>query len=449
MPPPNSQVKNSFIFKDIISKMKIPTDHIMISLDVSSLFTSVPFDLIINSINKRWNLIKSATNLPLEEFKKGIEFLMNNTFFQFDNKYYQQIFGTPMGSPISPMLADLVLQDLEEVVLNKLSFKIHTYYRYFDDTFLIIPKNMIKDILENFNSYHSRLKFTHEIEFENTLSFLNLLMIKKEDGIIETNWHRKNTFSGKYLNYFSNHPLQQKIAIIKNLVDTAILLSHEKFHDENLEIIKNLLMLNSYPENFIKKHIKNRIFQLKNKDRNSFFIPKNNEREIDYKRVISIPYYGNLSCKLKRQLKKYNITTVFRNITKLDKYIKLGKDPLNKSDISNVVYKIPCLDCSKTYVGQTGRMLCVRCDEHKKNINLNEKYHNVVTKHRINNKNDTGFQHNFDWDNIEILHKETNYFKRIIAEMFYIKKEGNNSINVMSDLKDYNTSYDIILDHLT
>ena len=41
------------------------------------------------------------------------------------------------------------------------------------------------------------------------------------------------------------------------------------------------------------------------------------------------------------------------------------------------------------------------------------------------------------------------YFQRIIAEMFYIKKEGKNSINVMSDLKDYNTSYDIILDQLT
>ena len=52
-------------------------------------------------------------------------------------------FATPMGSPISPMLADLVLENLEEVVLNKLSFKIYAYYRYVDDTFLIIPKNMI------------------------------------------------------------------------------------------------------------------------------------------------------------------------------------------------------------------------------------------------------------------------------------------------------------------
>ena len=208
-------------------------------------------------------------------------------------------------------------------------------------------------------------------------------------------------------------------------------------------------MLNNYPKNFINKHIKNRIFQLKNRDKKCSFIPMNNEREIDYKRVVSIPYYGDLSCKIKRQLKDYNLTTVFRNTSKLDKYIKLGKVPLEKFDISNVFYKIPCLDCSKTYVGQTGRMLFIRCDEQKENINLNEKYHNVVTKHWIYNKNDTGSQRNFDWDNIKIVHKETDYFKRIIAEMFYIKKEGKNSINVMSDLKDYNISYDIILDHLT
>ena len=81
LPSPNSQVKNSFIFKDIISKTKIPTDHIMISLDVSSLFTNVPLDLVINSIKKRWSFIKSATNLSLEEFQKRIEFLMNNNSF--------------------------------------------------------------------------------------------------------------------------------------------------------------------------------------------------------------------------------------------------------------------------------------------------------------------------------------------------------------------------------
>ena len=111
-----------------------------------------------------------------------------------------------------------------------------------DDTFLIIPSNKIKDTIENFNSYHSRLKFTFELEIDNTLPFLNLLIIKNQDGTLVTNWFRKNTFSGRYLNFYSNHPFQQKNAIIKNLVDTAKLLSHEKFYEENLKIINNLLV---------------------------------------------------------------------------------------------------------------------------------------------------------------------------------------------------------------
>ena len=102
-------------------------------------------------------------------------------------------------------------------------------------------------------------------------------------------------YSGTYLNFHSNHPSHQKIAIIKNLVDTAILLPHEKFHEKNLEIIKNLLVLNNYPINLINKDINNRIFQIKNKNTMLEFIPNNKERDIDYKRVVSIPYFGKLS----------------------------------------------------------------------------------------------------------------------------------------------------------
>ena len=52
----------------------------------------------------------------------------------------------------------------------------------------------------------------------------------------------------------------------------------------------------------------------------------------------------------------------------MDKYIKLGKDPLEKLENSNVIYKIPCLDCSKTYVGQTRRIFFDRCEEHIRKI---------------------------------------------------------------------------------
>jgi len=66
-----------------------------------------------------------------------------------------------MGSPLSPILADKVLDDLETCCLQKLDFSIHTYYRYVDDIFMIIPATKLKSGLGVFNNYHPRLKFTN------------------------------------------------------------------------------------------------------------------------------------------------------------------------------------------------------------------------------------------------------------------------------------------------
>ena len=57
------------------------------------------------------------------------------------------------------------------------------------------------------------------------------------------------------MDYYSLHPLHQKIGIIKNLVDSAILLSDRKFHHDNLNTVSKLLALNSFPIHFINKHI--------------------------------------------------------------------------------------------------------------------------------------------------------------------------------------------------
>ena len=46
-----------------------------------------------------------------------------------------------MGSPISPTLADIVMQDIEITILQNLNFAIYIYYRSKDDTSLIIPSN--------------------------------------------------------------------------------------------------------------------------------------------------------------------------------------------------------------------------------------------------------------------------------------------------------------------
>ena len=70
-------------------------------------------------------------------------------------------------------------------------------------------------------------------------------------------------------------------------------------------------------------------------------------------------------------------------------------------------------------------------NEHKKHIKLKEKYHNVVSRHlSLYHDGDSNF---INWENIEILHQEPNFYKRLFAEMVFIKKEGHNSLNKITD----------------
>jgi len=69
-----------------------------------------------------------------------------------------------MGSPLSPVIADLVLQDLEISAINNLPFHLPFYYRYVDDIVLTAPSNSLDILLQSFNAQHSRLQFTIKIE---------------------------------------------------------------------------------------------------------------------------------------------------------------------------------------------------------------------------------------------------------------------------------------------
>jgi len=63
-----------------------------------------------------------------------------------------------MASPLSPVIADIVMQNLE--VLRSADFYISVYYRYVDDILMAVLKNKVNWILDAFNSFHTRLQFT-------------------------------------------------------------------------------------------------------------------------------------------------------------------------------------------------------------------------------------------------------------------------------------------------
>jgi len=87
-------------------------------------------------------------------------------------------------------------------------------------------------ILNTFNSFHERLTFTLESSVNNTLNFLDTKIILDDYRIIFY-LHKKPTFSGRYLNFYS-HPVSHKRGIIFGMIDKIILLFHPRFHQKNL-----------------------------------------------------------------------------------------------------------------------------------------------------------------------------------------------------------------------
>lgn len=135
LPRCNTSIKDSFSLTKELNNIHVPDGYKLISLDVVTLFTNVPTDLAIMGINKRWRFLKLHTKITKEFIRamatSNFFFVLDSTYFAFDHTIYRQIFGSLMRSPLSPIIADMVLQDLKNSALSRLSFVPPFYYRYY------------------------------------------------------------------------------------------------------------------------------------------------------------------------------------------------------------------------------------------------------------------------------------------------------------------------------
>ncbi|KYN17286.1 Putative nuclease HARBI1 [Trachymyrmex cornetzi] len=265
---------------------------------------------------------------------------------------------------------DIVMQDFEPKALQDLSIS-SFYVRYVDDIALAYDASHIDTLVNTFNSFHTRLKFTTEIGGDK-LNFLDV----------------KQTFSGRYLNYFSRHPLCQIVGLIYRVLS----LSYPFYHHENSELIIKILLNSGYHRhlewtadgNEIKNMLSNKFKQWNDqcntpKDKTT----DNNEDKINH-RFFTIPFISFLSEKIKKFfLIDSLVRMAYRGINNLRGFIRGHKDVRPKLSHTYFVYKIDCRDCEASYVGQTDRCLKTRINEHRNHINWNTTQHSVITEHRI------------------------------------------------------------------
>ena len=160
----NRNIRNS---KELVTQIRsviLPHNHILVSLDVVSLFPSIPKSLVIEIVKKKWKYIECYTEVSKEVLIDIIQFIFNSSFFKFNGSFYSQLDGTAMGNPASPSLANLVMEFVINEVLEQLEFDVSFGFYYVDDSIWGIPSENVNEFCSKFNSFHPNLKFTYEIE---------------------------------------------------------------------------------------------------------------------------------------------------------------------------------------------------------------------------------------------------------------------------------------------
>jgi len=280
----------------------------------------------------------------------------------------------------------------------------------------------------------------NNIYIDGRISFLDLIL-QVNEGVIILDWFQKETFSGRILSFYSNHPNCHKIGTIYNLIDRATLLSHPKFHQKNIELCIKILRDNGYPLTMIFDTIQKRIkklirLKLTNERKKLMTSDLNGKIKSDEgeQRFFVIPYVRNISEITASLFNKSNFTVGFRILNKMDKIVRVQKDQIEYTQKRNVVYRIGCNNCEVTYTGQTKRQLKTRIKEHCNNRKLDCIKHSVITEHMLK------YSHEFDWSNVKILDTESNYNKRLVSEMLHIKEQVK-GINSQKDTEYLNDSY--------
>ena len=354
-------VKNSSQVAEKLRELKVYSDECFVSFDVSSLFTNVPISDSLQILHQRLledSTLSSRTCLTIEEIIEATKLCIESTFFKFKGELYQQTAGLAMGSPISPIVANIFMQDFEQKMLVSFEQAPRIWWRYVDDTLVVIKRDVLDEFFQYLNNFHVQIEFTLEKESEcGEIQFLDCNIRRKDDGSIDTSVHRKGSHSNRYLAFDSEHPLSTKKAVAKNLYFRAMNICNtelEKQHE--IKTVTSILRANGYNESVLR--------DAQNAPLSSS-VPTTTENR-EWLSTIVIPYRKTTSEDIRRVLNRYNIRVAFQASNTLRRQLVKLKDPVTPLEQTNCVYKLKCRDCEACYVGQTARELGVRVKEHQR-----------------------------------------------------------------------------------
>ena len=81
-----------------------------------------------------------------------------------------------MGSPVSPVIANLYMEEIEEHAITNTANPPKEWDRFVDDVFSIMKKDAVSTFHDKLNSIDPHISFTIEHETDGQIAFLDTLI---------------------------------------------------------------------------------------------------------------------------------------------------------------------------------------------------------------------------------------------------------------------------------
>ena len=114
-------LKNTQHLVQQIQQVTLEQGEVITSYDVKTLFTSVPVDPSISLVKHRLTqdpTLPKRTKMSIPQIITLLEFCLKTNYFLFQGKYYEQFHDAAMGYPISPLIANLFMEEFEVKALS-------------------------------------------------------------------------------------------------------------------------------------------------------------------------------------------------------------------------------------------------------------------------------------------------------------------------------------------
>ena len=359
---------------------KLPSGSIIFSVDVTNLYGNIPTTEAITEATQLLMLHYQDIDmmgLDVPDVTKLLNHCLSNNYLKFGEKYYRQTTGIAMGSRVAPPLAIIFMGALEERYNTTSTTKPAIYMRYVDDVFGVWTDGpaSLQAYFNHINGAHPSINFTMEnTETSGSIPFLDTKITVEPTGKYTTELYIKPTSSGIILHANSAQPWRTKRAVLESQVTRAIKLSSdEKAKDRSIGLIQNLFTTNGYS----KKTINKTVHRVLNR------APRPGRKSTSSARIV-LPFIDDkLTSTIQGIVRNTwpdlgiawsNTNTIRRNLVRS----ALTPPPCpggkrchacaagigGKCPTKSVIYELRCTLCQKTYIGETGRRIRLRYNEH-------------------------------------------------------------------------------------